>query len=217
MTSAPALLGVDLGTTRLKVAAFTLDGRLLAVEAERNAEHRDGSRTWQDPAAWWEAAGRLSRRLVARPELAAHTIAGIGLSARAGGFVPVDSSGDPLAASWSDQRHRGELARLVAWRAGGAHLSNYAAGLVAKYLWLRAHEPERAARCDRLLYAKDWLVFRMTGRAVTDPTSGPDAADFDRAAIATLDVAPGLLPDVDAPWALAGTLTPAAALALGIA
>lgn len=217
MTSAPVLLGIDLGTTRLKVAALTLDGRLLAVEAERNAEHRDGERAWQDPVEWWGAVGRLSRRLVARPELAGHSVGGIGLSARAGGFVPVDGSGDPLAASWSDQRHRGELARLVAWRAGGAHLSNYAAGLVAKYQWLRAHEPDHAARCERLLYAKDWLVYRMTGRAVTDPTSGPDAADFDRAAIATLDVAPGLLPEVAAPWALAGTLTVAAARELGIA
>jgi len=213
---APALLGFDLGTTRFKVAAFTLDGRLLAAEAERNVEHRDGEQAWQAPAEWWEAAGRLARRLVARRELAGYDVAGVGLSARAGGFVPVDGRGRPLAPSWSDQRHRAELARLVAWRAGGAHLSNYAAGLVAKYLWLRAHEPEQAAGCAHLLYAKDWLVYRMTGRAVTDPTSGPDRHDFDRAAIATLGVAPALLPEVEAPWALAGPLAADGAAQLGL-
>ncbi|MFQ5381988.1 MAG: FGGY-family carbohydrate kinase, partial [Dehalococcoidia bacterium] len=213
----PAILAFDLGTTRLKVAAFDLEGTLLAVDAARNREHHgtDG-RVWQDPDDWWAMAGDLSRKLLSRRELNRYEVAAIGLSARAGGFVAVDQAGVPILPSWSDGRQRSQVERLVEWRRGGAHLSNYAVGLLARFLWLREAEPAAADRVARLLYAKDWLVFRMTGRAVTDPTSGPDADDFDRQSIRTLGIEPALLPDVELPWKVAGELGASAARHLGL-
>ncbi len=211
-----ALLALDLGTTRLKVAAFDLQGALLASASARNIEHSDGSRRWQDPAEWWADASRLVREVTGSTALAGRTVCGVGVSGRGGGFVPLDGRGQPVAPSWSDNRHESQLQRLLEWRQRRAHLSNYAAAPLAKYLWLREHEPGRAREVARLLYAKDWLVFRMTGRAVTDPTSGPDAHDFDRERIATLEVDPALLPDVDLPWAVAGALTRDAADELGL-
>ena len=47
-TPAPALISIDLGTTRLKVAAFDAGGALLAQEAVRNREHHDDALAWQD-------------------------------------------------------------------------------------------------------------------------------------------------------------------------
>ena len=69
----PAILAIDLGTTRLKVAAFTSDGTLLAREAARNLEQRapgeDGpSRSWQSPDRWWRDTCALTRQLLARPD-----------------------------------------------------------------------------------------------------------------------------------------------------
>ena len=140
----------------------------------------------------------------------------IGLSGRGGGFVAVDRDGAPIAGSWSDDRHRPQLARLIEWRKGGAHLSNYAAVLLAKYLWLRENQPSVADQSEHLLYAKDWLAYRMTGRAVTDPTSGPDADDFDRTAIESIGIEARLAPEVAPPWAVAGGLRADAAKHLGL-
>lgn len=214
------LLAIDLGTTRLKVAAFDERGRLLAREAARNEEHRsleDGDeRLWQDPDQWWADAADLTRRLLAHGALDGYEVGGIGLSARAGGFAAIDANGELLAPSWSDGRHLDQLRILHEWRASGYHLSNYAAGLIAKWRWLTQNEPPIAERTAHLLYAKDFLVYRLTGEAVTDPTSGPDRDDFDQRSIDGLGLSRDLLPRVAMPWTLAGAVTSEAAAALGV-
>ena len=76
---------------------------------------------------------------------------------------------------------------MLDWRAQSERsLSNYGAALVAKYLWLRRHEPEIARRCRYVLYGKDFLLFRLTGAHLTDWSSGPDAAAWDGALLAGL-------------------------------
>ena len=135
--STRVLLAFDLGTTRLKVAAFDEHGRLLGRETARHDEHRavvDGlEQSWQDPEDWWSNASHLTRRLLASPALDGAEIAGIGLSGRGNGFVPVDAGGAVLAPSWSDRRHIEELAALQQWRQEGYHLSNYGAAMIAKW------------------------------------------------------------------------------------
>ena len=56
-----------------------------------------------------------------------------------------------------------ELEALLKWRSNGAHLSNYGAALLAKKQWLMANDPTRARQLRHVLYAKDLLVFRLTG------------------------------------------------------
>ena len=218
--STRVLLAFDLGTTRLKVAAFDERGRLLGRETARHDEHRavvDGlEQSWQDPEEWWSNASHLTRRLLASPALDGAEIAGIGLSGRGNGFVAVDAGGAVLAPSWSDRRHIEELAALQEWRQQGYHLSNYGAAMIAKWRWLQANAPQVAERTSNLLYAKDFLAYRLTGEAVTDPTSGPDRDDFAPETIAALDLPRSLLPRVTMPWALAGELTESAAAALGV-
>ena len=215
-----ALLAIDLGTRLLKVAAFDEDGTLLGREAARNREHRSFEnhveRVWQDPDEWWSDTAELTQRLLARPELDGLEVAGIGLSARANGFAAIDAQGALLAPSWTDARHLDQLRVLHEWRASGYHLANYAAGMIAKWRWLEQHEPANAERTTQLLYAKDFLVYRLTGEAVTDPTSGPDRENFDSRSIDGLGLARDLLPRVDMPSALAGVVTREAAAALGI-
>ncbi len=218
--SARVLLAFDLGTTRLKVAAFDEGGRLLGRETARHTEHSaviDGfEQRWQDPDEWWNNAWLLTGRLLASPALDGAEVAGIGLSGRGNGFVAVDSKGAVLTPSWSDRRHIDELAALQEWRQQGYHLSNYGAGMISKWRWLEANAPQAAAQTSRLLYAKDFLAYRLTGDAVTDPTSGPDRDDFAEETVAALELPRELLPRVAMPWALAGEVTENAAAALGI-
>jgi xylulokinase len=217
----PALVAIDLGTTRLKVVAFDRDGRLLAREATRNDEQQatleDGSPcSLQSPDRWWTDTVDLTRRLLARSELAGHEVAGVSLSGRGGGFVATDADGEVVAGSWSDRRHVEELESVAAWRRDGWDLANYAMALVAKWQWLQRHEAASAERVRRIMYAKDFLHFRLTGEAVTDPTSGPDGMDFDAAAIAELGIERSLLPRVDLPWTVGGVVTALAAEATGL-
>ncbi len=197
-----ALLAIDLGTTRLKVAAFAPDGRLLELAAKHHVEHREGPRVWQSADAWWDDSVELVRRVAHGRELL-----GISLSGRGGAGVFVDAAGRVVEDPWSDGRQRDELRDL---RARG-----YAAALIARTLWLRKHAPERFANVRHALYAKDFLLYRLTGLAVTDQTSGPDAPEWDAELLARADLDPKLLSAPALPWELAGSLTPSAAEELG--
>ncbi len=213
---APVLISIDLGTTRLKVVAFDAGGTLLAQEAVRNREHHDNHLAWQDPNEWWADTCELIQRLLSRPELEERDISGLSLSGRGGAAVFVDREGKALSPSWSDRRHASELAALAAWRTGEAHLSNYGMALIAKLTWLRHNDPLTAEQVAHAMYAKDFILFRLTGAVITDPTSGPDAPLWDSTALAHASVDSAVLSTVAMPWELAGEVSADAARQCGL-
>ncbi len=217
MTSAlpadrPALLTFDLGTTRLKAALFDRRGKLLGQASARNDEHRDADRAWQDADQWWSNAVRIGRALCAEVPC---DVQAVSTSGRAGAAVFIGRDGTVIGQPWSDARHRGELRALLAGQPDDAVKTNYALALLSKKLWFVANEPERARGLRHVLYAKDLLIYRMTGKAATDPSSGPDALAWDPGLLERAN-AHGVVPSVLLPWAQVGPLTPAAAHALGL-
>ncbi|MGD8415809.1 MAG: FGGY-family carbohydrate kinase [Pseudomonadales bacterium] len=219
------LVSIDLGTTRLKVAAYRTDGTLAHQVLRRHEEVRDrpvgGSgletpgarRRWQRAQGWWEDTVEAVRELCTR--LGDARVLGIGLSGRGGAAVFTDADGEVVADPWSDNRHVAQAERLAGWRRSGAWLSNYGLQLIAKYLWLREEHPVAASAIRHAFYGKDWLLYRLTGAHVTDWTSGPDRSTWDPA-LARWSLPDGLLPTPALPWASAGTLTESAARALGL-
>ena len=207
-----AILTYDLGTTRIKVALFSLRGRLIGQRAARHREYREGNRAWQDADAWWTDAVRLTNELLkAKPR----RVVAISVSGRGGAAVFVGRDGTVIGQPWSDRRHAAELSSLAEWRKGGAHVSNYAAALMAKKQWFVANEPVRARQLRHVLYAKDFLIYRLTRETVTDRTSGPDAAAWDELALEHTGCA-NLVPRVALPWEIAGALDARAASALDL-
>ena len=90
-------------------------------------------------------------------------------------------------------------------------------------LWLARHEPDVYWQASWMLQPKDWLRFRMTGQAATDPTdaSGTLLFDLARGEWATdlaraLGLRTDLLPAIRSPAEIAGPLLPAAAGHLGL-
>ena len=170
--------------------------------------HRPGEQRADD---WWRDAAAAIRNLDVGDA------AGVSLSGRAGAGVFLDAAGEVLAEPWADGRHGAHLARLRDWRAEhGNELSNYGAALVAKYLWLKAEQPGVASKCRRACYAKDFLLYRLTGAHATDWSSGPDSAQWDAGLSGTWGLPEGLLPRPALPWQLAGGLTEAAARQTGL-
>jgi sugar (pentulose or hexulose) kinase len=207
-----AILTYDLGTTRIKVALFGLRGGLIGQRTARNEEHRHGNQVWQDADAWWADAVRLTKELLAAK---ASRVVAVSVCGRAGAAVFIGRDGTVIGQPWSDRRHNNELVTLLEQRLNGVYLPNYAAALLAKKQWFVANEPVRARQLRHVLYAKDLLIFRLTGHAVTDPSSGPDAMDWDARAL-DLTHSNSLVPNVALPWAIAGSLTSNAAHALGV-
>jgi sugar (pentulose or hexulose) kinase len=196
------IITFDLGTTRLKVAAFDLEGDLIGQVAIRNVDYQDGTYKWQSADDWWRNCVNGFHKLIKEKNLGTAAIKGFSLSGRAGAAVFVDKEGEVLAQPWSDTRHVAELKQLLR-----SHIMPlYAATLMAKYQWMAINKPEIIKRTRHILYAKDFLLYRLAGVSVTDPASGPDGLTWPDS-----DVPESVLPLSQLPWNIAGELKAMAA------
>lgn len=227
-----AILTFDLGTTRLKIALFDLNGELLGQISERHKEYMQGLNQWQSADDWWESATRLTRKLIHKAQNnGALQLIACSLSGRAGAGVFIDTHGKVLYQPWLDNRHSKYLRQIIdassaqieearETRKGGTEIpepiSNYGATLLAKFLWLKDEQPELAKKTRHLLYAKDFLLFKLTGKAYTDPASGPDRLKWNQSILNKFSLDEAILPTPGLPWELVGETQEGACKALGI-
>jgi xylulokinase len=172
---ASAFLGIDLGTSAVKVLALSEDGKVLA-KAKRSYPTATPEIGWseQSPESWWTATTEATREIAA--QLGGTSIGGVGLSGQLNGFVLLDE-GDRLlqeAIIWLDRRATAETEGLA--REQGATIEAVsgnrvsAISVMSKLLWMNRHRPEVLAKTKRLLLAKDYILWRLTGAHATDPS-----------------------------------------------
>ncbi|GAA4744871.1 FGGY family carbohydrate kinase [Modestobacter marinus] len=212
------VLGADLGTSGLKLAAFDLGGSVVAESEVAYAVERPRPGWAQTEVAVWRRALDDALAAVAGA-LGDRPVAALGFSGQMHGAVLVDRSGAALAPAllWPDQRAAGELSR---WRglpgADRAALANpLAAGMTGPLLaWLGEHQPELVARAATVLLPKDAVRAALvlgTDPAVTDRSDASATLLWDvpgnrwsTAATAAAGVDPGLLPAVLPGWTVVG-------------
>ena len=177
MTRAPTTphyLGIDLGTSELKVVLVDAAQRLIATaRAELSVQRPQPLWSEQDPASWWqavEAAVVELRRRVPR-ELA--DVAAIGLSGQMHGAVLLDNRGRVLrpAILWNDARSGAECAELERRAPELRRITGNLAmpGFTApKLLWVAAHEPAIFRATVKVLLPKDYLRRELTGDDVSE-------------------------------------------------
>ena len=165
-------LGIDLGTSSVKVVLTAEDGRPLHVASEPLTVSRPRP-LWseQDPEDWWTATRRALFALRSETSLAA--LRAVGLTGQMHGAVLLDPSSSPVrpAILWNDGRAHAECAELENRLGDGRkRLGNRVMpGFTApKLLWVHRHEPENFRRVDKVLLPKDYLRLRMTGDFATD-------------------------------------------------
>ena len=223
------VLGIDLGTSAVKVVLADPSGGILAhstTEYDVLRPHPGWAET--DPEVWWAAirtgVAEVCRRHPARSQLAA-----IGLAGQMNGAVLCDASGVPTrpAVLWADARAEAKLAAYLSLPAErvrrlGSPLSPGMAGPILA--WLAEQEPEVTGRARHAVQPKDWIRGRLTGVFRSEPSDASAtllfdvlARDWDREVTNHLSIPSRLLPDLDAhSGALAGQLLPAVAEALGL-
>jgi xylulokinase len=222
-----AVVGVDLGTSGVKVLVVALDDVVLGRgRAEYPVRVPSAGRAESDPADWWRAACRAVRQAVAQAREA--EVVAVAVAGQMHGVVLATGGGDPVrpAVLWLDQRAGAEAARyqeLPATLTGG--LGNRpSAGMAGPILcWLARHEPENVAAARWALQPKDWVRLRMTGQAATEPTDASGTLLFDLQdnrwgddLIAALGLDRGLLPPARGSAQPSGALLPGPAAELGL-
>jgi xylulokinase len=167
-------LGIDLGTSELKVVLLNPNGHIVAshgvpLDISRPQSHCSE----QDPADWWSATCEAVRALADKEATAFGQVRAVGLSGQMHGAVLLDEQGGVLrpAILWNDTRSSAEctqmMERLPSLTAVAGNLAM--PGFTApKVLWVRTHEPLAYEQIAKVLLPKDYLRFRMTGEYVSD-------------------------------------------------
>lgn len=168
----PTLLGIDLGTTVLKMAVFRAGTGHVVAEAHQRlpvASPEPGAREIAIPAL-----NRAVRRAILEVREAAgprwHTIEGVGISAQGGSSIIADrATGRPHTPMilWNDERCHGQVRKLAQLRppAFWRDFLGYsvpATGL-ARILWLREKWPALFRDDTIHVGAGEHLFFMITG------------------------------------------------------
>jgi len=225
------ILSHDLGTTGDKASLVDRNGAVVAaVTVGYPVVFGAGGLAEQDPHDWWTAVSEATVRLLAQSAVVAGDIDVVSFSGQMMGVVPVDGAGEPVrpAIIWADTRSGPQcraIARSVSMEqcyAITGHRLNPTYSL-SKTAWLRENEPGAFARTRRVLQAKDWVAFRLTGVMVTDPSDASGTNAYDQRAgtwseelIGAAGLEPGLFPEIVPSTTVIGTVTTAAALETGL-
>ncbi len=167
-------LGIDLGTSELKVVVLDDAHRVVASASEPLAISRPRP-LWseQEPEDWWKALDTAMLRLRQAHATTLAAVRAIGPSGQMHGAVLLDAANAVLrpAILWNDGRSTRQCEALEATTRSLRHICGNAAmpGFTApKLLWVREHEPEVFARTASVLLPKDWLRLRLTGEHVSE-------------------------------------------------
>ena len=222
-------VGLDLGTSAVKVGLFDEAGRLLCL-VRRGYRPYAPHPGWaeQEPAEWWEATRAALREVLTGAD--ADQIAAVGLSGQTPGHVLIAADGRSLgrAIVWSDRRAVAESAWLAehitpqqarAWT--GYPFITGATQPPARLLWLKNHRPDDWNRCTAIVQPKDFIAQQLTGRIATDVNSAfcllhPETGHYHADYLALLGVEPEKMPPALSPTDVVGPVTPEAAAFTGL-
>ena len=165
------IIAIDIGTSRIKCAAFDSDGIMHGLVSQRL--DRASEPDTQDAEAWFAAVSRLLRELTGGEGRGADAVV---LTGNMHALLGVDSHGTPVAPArlWSDNSASQESAELNA-RYGSMLSERYGNQSIPvftlpKMLQMKRETPELYQRAVKFLQSKDFIAMRLTGQMATDPT-----------------------------------------------
>lgn len=173
MSQVPIMLGVDVGTTSVKVLAADIEGKNIYAEDASYPLHQpqDGYRE-QDPQEILEAVHKTVKAVISRLDQA---IAGVSFSTAMHSLLAVDEAGKPITPmlTWADTRSqkyaeelRGTPLGDKIYQCSGAPI--HAMLPLCKIAWLRDHESEVFRQAHKFLSFKEWLLHHWFGEYVVD-------------------------------------------------
>ncbi len=231
MADTALTMGIDLGTSAVKVVVMDSHGAVRATGLAGFATHCEtAGQAEQEPADWLQAlssaCAQLASQFPGRAESWISRVVGIGVTGQLPTLVCLGDSGAiGRAITWKDSRaDEATAARIDAGRRRALY-QRTGMPIDGRYLgpMFLHHFGAAPARASVLLSAKDFIVHALTGARITDPSTAAGYGAFDlgsRSFDADLceqwQIRPSLLPAIAASHAMAGPLNAEGAQLLGL-
>ena len=169
-------LGLDVGTTAIKAAAYTRDGKIVASEevgcsvirSSDGSNEQDMEQVWAHVVTCLQSLASLCTR---------HNIVSLGVAAQGDGCWALDQEGNPVrnVILWSDTRKEAvkdleDLDSSGALAAVGkaCNTALWPGTSAIGWRWMRAHDPDAAAKTAFVVTCGDFIGKRLTGEIATD-------------------------------------------------
>lgn len=223
------LLAHDIGTSGNKASLFSIDGKLIkSTVSDYSVNYGYGGCAEQNPQDWWNAVCRSTQEVVA--DIDPKDVAAVSFSAQMQCCLVVDKEGTVLrpAIIWADHRAEPQAKRLLealgdtySYQLLGHRISpSYS---IEKLMWIKDNEPDIYNRTYKMLQVKDYIIYRMTGKFVTDysDASGTNALDLENLTwsqeiLSLSGIDSDKLPELHYSTDVIGSLNSDAALELGL-
>ncbi len=168
-------IGLDIGSTAVKAIAVDDEGNILARGKQAYLTEVSGVESTQNTAEWWNSAVSAVRQTVAGLKNP-HDVSALSISAQGGSIFALDENNIPLtkALTWMDRRSFVEAEEIKGvfgesvYRTCGWPTSP--SDCASKILWLKRHKQEIFSRVSKFLTTEEYINYKLTGKAVTDPS-----------------------------------------------
>ncbi|MFC4222987.1 xylulokinase [Lysinibacter cavernae] len=212
------LLGIDVGTSSVKVVATTLSGHRVAEGHWRYPLMSAAAAAEQDATKWWEGVCAITPGVVGT-----YRVLGVAVTSQAPTLVALASDGTPVtpALTWLDRRAASEAHRIEAIAPGHRNGPDPFFG-TAKLLWLAKEHPLCMRECSVVLSANGFIAKMLTGVSSLDDSTASLMQGFDEVtgqfdrSLSASEVPIQLLPDVVPTTTVIGRVTQESSRATGI-
>lgn len=177
------VLGIDLGTSGVKVVAIDHLGKLLAEKTHSfNLMHSFPGYSEQDPEEWVKGTASAIFELISENSICPDEIHGLSFAGQMHGLVLLNKKNVVLrpAILWDDTRtteQRYEIMDVMGERfVDITHNQPLEGFTLPKILWVQENEPKIWEDSYKFLLPKDYVRFRITGKMMTDFTDATGTA-----------------------------------------
>ncbi|WGI19985.1 xylulokinase [Latilactobacillus sakei] len=169
------VLGIDLGTSSVKVSAVDKEGKIVAQQGyDYPLSQPKPGYSEQNPEDWVTATTVAIDRLILSDGLKPAEIEGISYSGQMHGLVLLDQNNQVLrpAILWNDTRTTAQCQEILAVM--GQEFIDITRNVplegftLPKILWVKENEPQIFNKVRTILLPKDYLRYRMTGKIAMD-------------------------------------------------
>lgn len=180
-------MGIDLGTSSLKIIVINEEGIVLGM-ASRAYQFSSPYNNYaeQDPQEWWENCVGAIHEIFSDGTIKAEEIKGISFSGQMHGLVSLDKNGQAVrpAILHCDARS-GKQAEEIEELFGKEKIRElmmnpvYTGFLLPSLIWVRENEPECFERIHHVCLPKDYLKYRLSGEISSDYSDASATLAFD--------------------------------------
>lgn len=187
LTMGKYVAALDVGTTGGRTILFDLAGKEIARSYEEwQSIYPTPTMVEQSAESWWESIRKTIYNAIRIAKINRDDIISVAITNQRETIVPVDNTGTPLhnALVWQDRRTSEECAWIREkigsdhiYQTTGLTIDPYFSG--SKILWFKNQKPEIYAKTHKFLLVHDYILYKLTGKYVTDYSNASRTMLFD--------------------------------------